>query len=480
MFMTFMRVVRTGTFVVLTLGTIPSVAAAQVAEPPLTLIGAIVQAVESNPEVRRARELIEEFRLQVRNARSEALPTVDLVATFQRTRDPGLRNSQFFSRLGPLPAEALNPFFFGTYFYRVDVEQPVYEFGRVGHALEGARKQLEAVTADLRAAENRIARDVALAYYDVLLARERRAVFESQLRTRERQTAFVRARLDLEDATRLDMLTSEVALANLRPEIIAADNTIRVAQARLNETLGRAVSAAVGPLERLAMPETLPTIPTIAALRDVAVELRPEIQRFGLDRAVLGEARAVTRADTLPKITANATLGVNSFAFGNLTKPTFHNWTVGVTARWTLFDGFKTSSAMAQFESQRRQSQHLEQAFMAELERELERVVGDWERALETMNVTTLTVRQAREAERVAEESFQFGAATVLDVLTSQQALQQAELNSVTANHGALTALAELKTLVGLRADAPDSLLTVDTRQRIAAVVARDLHSSDR
>jgi len=468
------RSIRTCALVALALGSTPPRAIAQVASPPLTLVDAIALAVESNPDVRRAREQIEEFRLQVRNARSEALPTVDLVATFQRTRDPGLRNSQFFSRLGPLPAEALNPFFFGTYFYRVDVEQPIYEFGRVGHALEAARKELEGVHADLRAVENRIARDVAFAYYDLLLARERRAVFESQLRTRERQAAFVRARLELEDATRLDMLTSEVALANLRPEIIAADNTIRVAGARLNETLGRAVSSVVGPLDVLAVPDTMPTIPDVAALKDIAVELRPEIQRFGLDRAVLGEARAVTRADTLPKITANATVGLNSFAFGNLTKPSFHNWTTGVTVRWTLFDGFKTASTMAQFESQRRQSQHLEQAFMAELERELERVVGDWERSLETMDVTMLTVSQAREAERVAEESFQFGAATVLDVLTAQQALQQSELNRVTANHGALTALADLKTIVGLRADAPDSLLTADPMQRIAAVIARE------
>lgn len=445
---------------------------------PLTLTQAVQLAVDSNPEVQRAREQIEEFRLQVRNARSEALPTVDLVATFQRTRDPGLRNSQFFSRLGPLPPDALNPFFFGTYFYRVDVEQPVYEFGRVGHALEGARKELEGVEADLRGVENQIARDVALAYYDLLLARERRVVFESQLRTRERQLRFVTDRMELEDATRLDLLTSQVSVANLRPNIIEADNTIRVAQARLNETLGRAIATPVESLAPLVLSDPQPTLPPVATLMAIAAELRPELRRFKLDRDVLTEASAVTRSDTLPKVTANATLGVNSFAFGNLTKPTFHNWTVGVTARWTLFDGFKTSSAMAQFESQRRQSQFLEEAFRAELERELERVVGDWARSLETLDVTQLTVEQAGEAERVATESFQWGAATVLDVLQSQEALQQAELSNVTASHGALTALAELKALVGLRADSPHGLLLADPADRIAAGVAARPSSS--
>ncbi len=449
---------------------------AQTASSPLTLVAAILEAIDLNPEVLRAREQIEEFNLQVRNARSEALPTIDMAATFQRTRDPGLRNSQFFSRLGPLPPEALNPFFFGTYFYQVSIEQPIYQFGRVSHALAASRRELDGVRADLRAAENRVARDVAVAYYGLLLSRARREVFQSQLVTRERQLGFVRARLDLEDATRLDVLTSEVALANLRPDIISADNEIRVARARLNETLGRPMSVPVESLESLAMPNPLPVIPPVAGLMEIATQLRPELRRFEMDRDVLREASAATRADTLPEVSAHATLGVNSFAFGNLSKPTYHNWTAGVSVQWTLFDGFKTSSAMATFASQSRQSEYMEQSFRAELERELERFRGDWDRAIETMAITTLTVTQAREAERVAEESFQYGAATVLDVLQSQQALQQSQLSQVTASHDALAALVEIKTLVGVRGDAPHAILTADPLQRITLLST--LHGS--
>jgi outer membrane protein TolC len=200
--------------------------------------------------------------------------------------------------------------------------------------------------------------------------------------------------------------------------------------------------------------------------------VRPELRRFGLDRDVLQEAELATRADTLPQVSGFASVGLNSFAFQNLVKPTFHNWNAGITVRWTLFDGFKTASAMETFASQRRQSELLEQSFRAELERELERVRGDWQRAVETLDVTTLTVGQAREAERVAEESFQYGAATVLDVLQSQQALQQSELGRVTANHDALAALAELKTLIGVRADAPHVVLTTDPVQRTTLLAA--------
>ena len=46
---------------------------------------------------------------------------------------------------------------------------------------------------------------------------------------------------------------------------------------------------------------------------------------------------------------------------------------------------------------------------------------------------------QAREAERVSEESLKWGAATSLDVLQSTASLRQAELNHTTAAHGSGT-----------------------------------------
>ena len=68
-------------------------------------------------------------------------------------------------------------------------------------------------------------------------------------------------------------------------------------------------------------------------------------------------------------------------------------------------------------------------------------------------------MEQAREAERVAEEFFRWGAATTLDVLESTRALRDAEFNQAQAAHEALVALAEMKYLVGFRADAPNSVL---------------------
>jgi outer membrane protein TolC len=417
-----------------------------------TLVAAVEAALGQNPEVLRAREQLDEFNLRVRAVRADALPSLELVGAVQRTRDPGLRNSPFFSRLGgdePLPPGALSAFHFGTYFYQLEFEQPLYQFGRVGHALEAARQELDGVRADVQTIENRVAFDVARAYYDLQLVRERRQVLETERRARERQMQQVRDQLELGEATRLDQLQAEVALANLRPEVIAADNEIRVALTRLNETLGRPPLEPFETAGALEIDSSLSTLPDVQGLLRVAAENRPELQRFRLNRRFLEEAEGVTRTDTLPEISAHATFGIN------LVRPAFHNWTVGVNVRWSLFDGNRVSATVGQYRSQRRQSLLEEETFLARLARDLEQATGEWRRALETAEVAGLAVDQAGEARRVAEELFSLGAATFLDVLDSERALRQAELVRLQAFHLALSALVEVKTLVGLRPDEP-------------------------
>ncbi len=420
-------------------------------------------ALGANPDVLRAREQIDEFQLRVREVRADALPTVDFVGTLQRTRDPGLRNSQFFSRIldsgDPLPPGALDAFQFGTYFYQLDIEQPVWQFGRVGHALEAARQETAGVALDVRQVEQRVALDASRAYLDLLLARERRGVLEAERASRERQLQQVRDRLELGDATRLEMLQSEVALANLRPEILAADNAVGVAAARLNETLGRDVSTPMDALPPLEVSASLPDLPSTDSLVRLAASQRPEVQRYERTRRVLTEAEGATRADLRPEITARASLGVNSFQLENLGKPDLHNWTVGLNVRWTLFDGARTASTIGQYRSQRRQSELDEQAFRGRLARDIEQARGNWRQAVETLEVTSLTVEQAREARRVAEDSFEWGAVTFVEVTEAERMLRQAEFNRLQAYHGALVALADIKVLVGLRPDAPDQQL---------------------
>ncbi len=422
----------------------------------LTLTQAVELALDRNPTVGRARETINEFNLQVREVRADALPQLDLTLSAQKFRDPGLRNSPAFGDLPDfLPPEALGPYSFQDYAYSFRLEQPIYTFGRIGGALDAAREQLSAVKEEVRSVESVAARDVAIAYYDLLLAQRRLAVFESEKASRQRQLAQVKDRLELEDATRLDVLNSEVALANLQPQILGAENGVAVSLARLNEVLGRPIDAPLELVDGLELPDPLPLVPDYKVLLEQAAQTRPELLRFAYSRRVLEAGQKVTRADTLPEISAAGNIGVNSFDVTNLGKPSYRNWSVGVFLRWKLFDGFRTSSAVGRLQSQVLQSRLEEAAFRNALAREVERSSGEWRRGLQAIEVAELAAEQADEARRLAEESFRWGAASVLEILEAERQVQQAELSKAESYYVALTALADVKFLVGLRPDAP-------------------------
>jgi outer membrane protein TolC len=429
----------------------------------ITVNQAVELALRVNPEVLQMRARTEEFGELVREARAEALPQVTARLSLAQNRDPGLRNSPFFARLlagpDPIPPEALSAFKFTNYVWNVDVSQPVFTFGRIPNALSAAREERTGVDLDVQEVENRVSFDAVRAAYAFLLAHSRLSVLETENAARERQLEQVQARFDLEDATRLDLLRARVALANVRPEVLAAENEVALALASVNSTLGRSADAPIDVIAELEVQQPPPVILRPAALLELAGQLRPELRRFGIDRRVLESRMGVVRSELKPEVRANAAYGINTFAAENVSDLALRTWTVGVSVDWKLFDGFRTSSQVAALRSQRTQSEFDERTFRNQLSVELEDSYGTWQRAIEALEVMSLAVEEAREAERVAEESLKWGAATTLDVIQSTLALRQAELNQRSASHDALLALAEMKYLVGFRADAPDSVI---------------------
>jgi outer membrane protein TolC len=428
-----------------------------------TVNQAIEVALALNPRVLEAREQITEFNQLVRQARSEALPKVEALVSVVANRDPGLLNSPFFSQLlegpDPLPPEATQPLRFENFIWNFSVRQPIYSFGRVKNAIRAADNELTGIQGDVREEENRVSRDVARACYGFLLSQQRLEVLKTEREARERQLQQVEDRFELEDATRLDVLRARVALANLGPEILAADNELRIAQALVNDTLGRPIAAPIEVDAVLEVPDPLPNVPGPDELMILAAQTRPELLRFGVDRRVLENRVGVVRADVLPQFDANAQIGINTFGLAQFANTGFRSWAVGVSMNWTIFDGLATPAAMNVLRSQVDQKRYEEASFRSTLALELQRTTGTWKRALEAVEVAAVAVEQAREAERVSEEFLRWGAATTLDVLESTRSLRDAELNQAQAAHEALVALAEMKYLIGHRADARDSVL---------------------
>jgi outer membrane protein TolC len=433
---------------------------------PLDLTTAVEAALGANPEILRSREVVEEAREIKREVTAEAFPQVTFEVNTFRFRDPGILNDPNFQTLEDLPAdqssdgtsflpeEVFQPIQIDQYGYALTVEQPVFTWGRVPGARRVARRALDGVKLDVEETELDVARRVALAFHGLQLARHRLEVFEAERTSREAQVRRAQDLLETGAGTRLDLLRARVELANLEPRILQARQEGAQARARLNEAMGRPVDQ---PVEIDGPDLTAGTAPPPApgTLQQMAEARRPALRKFPVDRYLLEQQAKIARADLRPQLNFEGSYGSTSFDYDNLTDPDFRSWRLGLTASWTLFDGLRTPARVAQFHSRVSQNQLEENGFRLALAREIETALGDWREATAARAASKRAVEQAREARRVAEESYTWGAATSLDVLDAQRALREAELSLARAVHDQAVALVSLKFLAGVRADHP-------------------------
>jgi outer membrane protein len=80
---------------------------------------------------------------------------------------------------------------------------------------------------------------------------------------------------------------------------------------------------------------------------------------------------------------------------------------------------------------------------------DLELRFAELDAARSRIEITGISVVAAREDLRVQQERYRLGASTIVDVLTSQEALNQAEVDVVNARFDYLRAKAQLEALIG-------------------------------
>ncbi len=442
-----------------------------------TISQAVDVASELHPEVRLNRERLAEFPSLVREARSPYLPQLDLNLQFAQTRDPGFRNSPFFSRLiddpdsspfgGGGAGDFGGAFTFGTYLWNFQASQVLWSFG-IRPALRGVEVGRMRVESDLEEVQNRVARDTVTRLYSYLLGLRTRDVLAQAVETSERGLDIARDRLELGAGARLDVLRARVQLSRLRRQLSDAEDVLMVERAGINALVGREQSKAIEVLDGLELPEPLPRVLPAEALMELASQQRPTVRQFGLDRELLDAQTSLALADARPEIRASASYGINTFTFENTYDLQLHNWNAGVTLSWNLFDGFGSGSRVASLRSQVTQNDWEQNEYESTLEVTLRNATANWEAALTAIEEATLALEEAIEAERVASEELTAGAATAYLVMETTQARRDVELERARHTHDALNALAELKYLVGYPANAPHSVIS-DTMPVAAA-----------
>jgi outer membrane protein TolC len=281
-------------------------------------------------------------------------------------------------------------------------------------------------------------------FLDALAAQQLVGVRESSVRRAEEQLKTSIAKLRAGSATRSDSLRSRVTLGNARLELIRAQTDLATAEAGLARLIGE--TGRVRAADDSAFYQVMPA-PDTAAIRAEAEARSPRIQSAN---AVADAARAdlkASRSGYWPSLSLSASTAWNASRSEDY--DLFNQRQLSLGLRWNLFDRFDRELAIAQ----RSASADVADATAADEQRavaaELTARLAELDAAGLQIEITLTSVLAATEDLRVQQERYRLGASTIVDVLTSQEALNQAEVDVVVARFDYLRAKASVEALIG-------------------------------
>src|SRR5882762_7193222 len=283
------------------------------------------------------------------------------------------------------------------------------------------------------------------AFYNAIANDELVRVAQSQLQRARQQLQISIDKLHAGSATRSDSLRSTVDYGNARIALLQARANLATAQANLGRQIG--VDQPVR-----AVPDTaFPGLPDTAAVRASALETAPIVEQARAQARAASADVWSSRSQYWP----TATLSYNNSrtGIGSPTLPLFNTYRETFTWRfgfsWTLFNGFQREQSQVSASVTRdiatAQAADARRQVNAQLTQQLAALFTAYAR----IGITSANVAAATEAGRVTQERYRLGAGTLLDLLTAQANLTQAQVNQVQARYDYLIARAQVEALVG-------------------------------
>jgi len=296
-----------------------------------TLSSLVEMAIRSNLDLRQAEARIRQARAARGVAGAPFWPQVDSSALYQK--------SQGASEAGGGGAIATAGGLRELFQVGLDASWELDIFG-------GTRRNIEAATADLRAAleDHRdvlitLVGDVGNNYLGLRGFQQQIAIARKNLEAQRRTAEIIRKRFEAGFVGALDLANANAQVATTEAQIPVLESSARAAIYSLGVLLGRQPAALEKDLIKVSpIPPTPPEVPV--GLPSDLVRRRPDIRRAEAQLHAATARIGVATADLFPKFSLTGSFGFSSndlTKLGNLANSKF--WSFGPSVTWPIFAG---------------------------------------------------------------------------------------------------------------------------------------------
>lgn len=419
--------------------------AARGEEISLSLAQAVERAGRSNNPIQIQRKAVDAARSRVTEVRSGFFPQVNGQAGYTRNGAeltfPALSGQQSSSKDIGLFTGYVN-----NNQASLSAAQPIYTGGALTAALRGAQTQLAIEEQTLRAVLQDTGFETRRLYFGLLLAQETELIARDLLDQARKHAQEVRQRFAQGQASRFDVLQSEVQAARLEPDVISAGNEVELAAAQLKKLL--AVPQETG----VRLTDILDYKPTRVDERQFLARAylkRPEMRLRDLGVDLSEWQVRLERAGWSPQVAASASALFRSNNPSTMFDSRHSNWNAGISVSMPVFEGFSTRARVQQAKARYEQAAYSRRDLVQQIAVDIRQACLDLDRASAVIASQKESVGLAAEALRIAEVRFANGQGTNLDVLDAQVSLSQIRTTLSQAVYDYLMAQAFLERSMG-------------------------------
>ena len=297
-----------------------------------------------------------------------------------------------------------------------------------------------------RSVELSLILQVKQSYYAVLRAKGLLEVEKGAVSRSEKDLETIQSMYDLGSKSQSDLLKAKVRRGTEKVALITRQNEYDVAVAALNNVLNRDVSTPVELADVAAAPEL--GIDFDQALKE-ATEKSPQMLAARADWAARRSSLGIARAAYFPDLSWNGGRSYSAPERGNLFKSDNGRWGVGVSLSYTLFDGFLKKSNYSRAKVAAKTSGEALTQEENNVALAVRQAFLGWKLAHDKMALADETEKSAQEDFNLAQEKYNLGAGTILELLDAQVSLTQAQTDKVNALYDYHLAIAALENAMG-------------------------------
>jgi outer membrane protein len=419
----------------------------------LTLDKAIAVALEQNVNVRQAYNNSAAAQSGVLAGYGSYLPTASAQGGWTRTASDRPASTQLLSGVPiQVPASVSTS---NNYSTGISVGYTIFN----GFAREANFNQAvsAATSADQQAIRTtqQIVFQVQSAYLTVLRNRQLVTVSEENLKRDQRQLERITESNRVGALSIGDVYRQQSQVAGDEVSLISAQNTYDKSIADLLSLIGADVNEPYD-ISDPSVPAELTEADFSAAsakvegfeqMRQRAIASRPDYMSAKETFSSAQSGVTLATANYYPSISASAGYNLSNTEFAKLSDSKGMNW--GISLRWTLFDGFQTNRSVQSAVAQRRNAELSLLQTERNISVDVKKALLDIDAAKKQYDASLKGLVSATQDRRVAEEKYNLGSGTLVDLLTANAGLVNAQANKVNATYNYITSVRNLDYVVG-------------------------------